>query len=1093
MLLSLLLEQQQKTPRAQMSFCFCLFLFLFYFFLLTFSYHPLSYSPYLSLCAFKYSIKDLKNTLSFVRSYAKEGLLDGQLTGIELLLKIVYTLHKENDILSGKANDPDASYPIRRKILDLNLWLVTSLVLDFLTLPPTQLSRNSVSGPSSALHASFLRGVDDVTGRTSLTSSSTAGLVANTRFEDFTSLAPVVGGGGRGSPESSMRLRSNSEDLGTSLPDYSRSRTTRNSFDESTGGPGTVTGAGDNARDCTLRTFISPNKNIVFSTKKRVKSSSNLLGQPPAISAGISSVETAAAAEALLLANQMPSIEYMSASQVSSMRSPSIQSPLGASSGSALQRRHQKPSPRNSLTTTAGPIIGDSVVGIGSSGTDEYSHQEMYMLKMWKLVDALLELLGPLERSTTAYQAFDRMERLRHGMKLGVRLGMNTMAVMHETVNSLVVNPTTVGAAASGGGRTASVSKDTRTPFGKVIDATLWIILRVLLGMFLKSAGAGGGEAAAAAAEAVKSTATRRGSRGRSSPRELPPMKEELISAGIDALNRLIPLLEWVRISSPEYFETEIIFMAAKVAEGLCNSPLDYNSRWSQEAFRFLEFSLSSQQANILKRRKIREGASQQQQQQPSNSAFMSLRPSSMFGRSSTTTTTAAAAAVAEGPPSIGSGRFSGLSKSSSWISGPPQLTVGTPPPPQPQPVGEVLHARSSEDFFASAGSRDSATSFIVPVAAKSSPLARQQQQPELPQPQLPQPQPVRKIGSAEQLGGVSLDSMDEADMADVQLMLDDGFNRTTGSIGSLSNQDPAAASSSSGANAKAATPKSSARSSPLNVSAFGARADMVLAAINKALGLVTPASGGGGGEPPLLPISENDDIATGYDTCSNNGREDQASTTTAEGAGADAATDTACTIIVSGNQSTIIPAPVLSASSPAPEPAEAAASTGAPHGGAQHATTPRGSSFAPVSSTTSTSTTATVATTSATTAPQLTWSEWIQVTDPVLKNAQCIEDEMISSKLTDMGLHKDTEECARTVYGLRQGENAFATGLTFRIEELEGRVQASEVRRYRDSVRIEELRRRKHKRAWATLYEGLANERGPWGAGVCQSAEVRN
>ena len=103
----------------------------------------------------------LRETISFLRTYATYGYLDGQITGMELLQSTVDALQKEvSTVQSSISNSTEII--MRRKIMELNLWLLTAFVLDFITLPPAQPSgRESISRSSIFAPADILSGVPD--------------------------------------------------------------------------------------------------------------------------------------------------------------------------------------------------------------------------------------------------------------------------------------------------------------------------------------------------------------------------------------------------------------------------------------------------------------------------------------------------------------------------------------------------------------------------------------------------------------------------------------------------------------------------------------------------------------------------------------------------------------------------------------------------------------------------------------------------------------------------------------------------------------------------------------------------------------------
>jgi hypothetical protein len=120
-----------------------------------------------------------------------------------------------------------------------------------------------------------------------------------------------------------------------------------------------------------------------------------------------------------------------------------------------------------------------------------------------------------------------------------------------------------------------------------------------------------------------------------------------------------------------------------------------------------------------------------------------------------------------------------------------------------------------------------------------------------------------------------------------------------------------------------------------------------------------------------------------------------------------------------------------------------------------------------------------------------LTWAKWNEVTEPIMKEALKAEKDMLATKLNVMGLHKDSQESTRQLEDARKAEDLQMTALTHRLDDLEIRIKGAESKHARELLRNEEARRKRCKAGWTTVNEELGNERGPWGGGASDSADV--
>lgn len=82
----------------------------------------------------------LREAMSCLRALAMEGYLDGQTTGIDILQRLVEAVQNENNTILAENEDLSR---VRRRMMDVNMWIMTTLVLEFIMMPPPQPARSS--------------------------------------------------------------------------------------------------------------------------------------------------------------------------------------------------------------------------------------------------------------------------------------------------------------------------------------------------------------------------------------------------------------------------------------------------------------------------------------------------------------------------------------------------------------------------------------------------------------------------------------------------------------------------------------------------------------------------------------------------------------------------------------------------------------------------------------------------------------------------------------------------------------------------------------------------------------------------------------
>lgn len=410
----------------------------------------------------------LRETISFLRTYATYGYLDGQITGMELLQSTVDALQKEvSTVQSSISNSTEII--MRRKIMELNLWLLTAFVLDFITLPPAQPSgRESISRSSIFAPADILSGVPD-----------------------FSALFPSVS-----SPCSPIK----------------RSSTLHK-----------TEAMGSASSDTSLDTSARPRVRSVDFASPHDKSFSEI--------------------------------------------SASDFGDISDFNSSFLNLR----SGDRELSKPFSPTLSGVEQGRRNRRASVAVKSNRHNAKKWRLVETLLQLLGPIGSNT--WQSIDRVERFKAAIKVGYRLGRFAMHLMQESVDSIIVQPSLTPLTPLKNSTTPGTRGNKESLVLRAIDGTYWIILRVLLDLFIQTP---------------------------FPDRELQesPMKP----VALRAIERLLSQLEWVRDVSKEYYDQESLFIVMKLAEVLHGGKHPISSAWSKEALATITSLLSQQRDNLRDR-----------------------------------------------------------------------------------------------------------------------------------------------------------------------------------------------------------------------------------------------------------------------------------------------------------------------------------------------------------------------------------------------------------------------------------------------------------------------------------------------------------
>lgn len=383
----------------------------------------------------------LRESLGILRTFSSNGFLDdGKTIGVNLLSRTVEVIQREHNTVTNATMQSQGELAIRRKLLELNIWLVTFLSLDFIVVPPAEISdRSSVKNIlSSILH-----------------SSDTAMFNVPSTPSFYKQLAAMTVPTHKQSPN----------------PQQSRSMQDPSMLDESIIPPSrTVSFMVEREEDAdeTCDEVFSYS-GVHSSSPTRTEQTRPRLFLKSTLSSSSDDCRTGgstAAEERPLTVSGLSSIGA-SNDQISPLRP--IESCLPTASFSPDISRIDS--------------LGQHYATQSASLTEHEisAEDERYNAKVWQLVASLLTLLGPA--GSASWQALDRVDRLKATIKAGYRQGRlvtyltqesaETLSLLQQPTVSIPLTPLKVQSMSSA--------------INRSVDGTFWIVLRVLVDVFIKS------------------------------------------------------------------------------------------------------------------------------------------------------------------------------------------------------------------------------------------------------------------------------------------------------------------------------------------------------------------------------------------------------------------------------------------------------------------------------------------------------------------------------------------------------------------------------------------------------------------------------
>lgn len=121
----------------------------------------------------------------------------------------------------------------------------------------------------------------------------------------------------------------------------------------------------------------------------------------------------------------------------------------------------------------------------------------------------------------------------------------------------------------------------------------------------------------------------------------------------------------------------------------------------------------------------------------------------------------------------------------------------------------------------------------------------------------------------------------------------------------------------------------------------------------------------------------------------------------------------------------------------------------------------------------------------------ELDWMLWTSVMIPVMAEADAIENEYRRTKLTEMGMHKHSEEVRAQLDQQRLVESKAFHDVANSSSSALVILRDGKLKSLRENFRASDASDRRTIAKWNQIVSRLANERGPWGGGTADEMEV--
>lgn len=506
----------------------------------------------------------LRETLGILRTFSSNGFLDdGKTIGVDLLSRTVEVIQREyNTITTTNAamtmtmmqSSSQGELATRRKLLELNIWLVTFFTLDFVVVPPTEISdRSSVKNILSSL----------------LHSSDTAMFNAPNTPTFYKQLAATVP-----NPQQSRSVQDPSM-LDERIPPASSKTVSFTDEHEEEEEDAADVASDDDDVFCidpgtSDRSYFGVQTSSTRQDKPRLFLSSTLSSSSDDCRKGGSTADEEEE-------EQPPTVSDLSSAGASN-------DPISPLKPIASCLPTASFSPDISRIDSLGQHQHYATQSTSLSMHEISVEEERYNAMVWRLVASLLTLLGPV--GSSSWQALDRVDRLKATIRAGYRQGRLVTYLTQESADALLQQQPTVSIPLTPLKVQSMMSS--ASAINRSVDGTFWIVLRVLLDVFIRS-----DSTTAVSSSSSSSTG-------------------DAVN-GAAGLKQLCDMLEWLKEISKEFYDNECVYIAIRLIKAMRVSALrgvmgeggggGYScSAWSKAASQLTEKLLTEQRTKIMDR-----------------------------------------------------------------------------------------------------------------------------------------------------------------------------------------------------------------------------------------------------------------------------------------------------------------------------------------------------------------------------------------------------------------------------------------------------------------------------------------------------------
>lgn len=199
------------------------------------------------------------------------------------------------------------------------------------------------------------------------------------------------------------------------------------------------------------------------------------------------------------------------------------------------------------------------------------SYNDDHDTTIWHLLETLLDLIGPMDQIAKAWQQLDYQDRIKIMMKLGISSTRSLKKQLEGSLDSFI-SPS-FASKESTPSRVSQKSKSTiqaESLYSKAVNNVFWILVRTLLDIFVR---------ASSDATVVESS-----------------------SPALLAMDRLLSIFDSLKENSKDFFDSESLYVVAKITAAIPKSLQMNNSPWTIKALQSIS-KLLIDQRSVLKQK----------------------------------------------------------------------------------------------------------------------------------------------------------------------------------------------------------------------------------------------------------------------------------------------------------------------------------------------------------------------------------------------------------------------------------------------------------------------------------------------------------